>query len=225
MLNLLRRLRDKKYVLKAKTKDGEWEDIQEFDRYVGVSEIRDIIDELREQGYYSFRLEEKTKERTKLLWVRTYSSPKKRLLSTLNELKETLELINTIKEAFTEKVDTLSVIGSMASVLLSFRKICEQYPELCGIRRSEEDMFKTLLNMIISSRIATPQIAPQVVPQAVPQASPAPAPRKIVLPEPSPEAVEKINKIVEEAVEEVSKSLVGECEVIGECLEETSSSS
>jgi len=221
MLNLLRRLRDKKYILRAKTKEGEWEDIQEFDRYVGVSEIRDIIDELREQGYYSFRLEEKTKERTKLLWVRTYSSPRKRLYSTLNELKETLELVNTIKEAFTEKVDTLSVIGSMASVLLSFRKICEQYPELCGIRKSEEDMFKTLFNMIISSRIATPQIAPQVVPQT----SPAPAPRKIVLPEPSPEAVEKINKIVEETVEEVSKSLVGECEVVGECLEETSSSS
>lgn len=52
-----------KWVLKAKPSDSDsWEDIQEFDEPKTYSELRDLIDELRSEGYEGVRLDAYDKE-------------------------------------------------------------------------------------------------------------------------------------------------------------------
>ena len=98
------------YKLRARKKEGNrvhWEDIEEYDEYVRLPDIRETIDTLSEDGYDAFMLLECNDKGTdcRKRWVK-YVRRKTRngeLLSKsrlISELKELKELYNTLSQVF-----------------------------------------------------------------------------------------------------------------------------
>jgi len=221
------KLKKTKYVLKAR-KYGSWEDVEEYDRKVSLGEIGDLIEDLRSEGYDYVRLEEVDEQgrRVKLHWSKPLKPKGKKLKETLEEISETVEALKAIREAFKdESQDPYVVLASTVSMLESFRKICDNYPALCGKESSASDPIFQLILSLIQQRLAGQQYfqpaSYQPVLQTNPQSIPSNGqrPNQIIIPKPTPEAIDKINKIAQEALEKAMNTVVSECQAMGECLE------
>ena len=221
------KLKKTKYVLKAR-KYGSWEDIEEYDKKVSLGEIGDIIEDLRSEGYDYVRLEEVDEEgrRVKLHWSKPLKPKGKKLKETLEEISETVEALKAIKEAFKDEgQDPYVVLASTVSMLESFRKICDSYPALCGKESSANDPIFQIILSILQQRLAGQQYFQPAYYQPAPQSNPQPTPgngqrsNQFALPPPTPEAVDKINKIATEALERAMKTVVSECQALGTCIE------
>ena len=210
-----------KYVLKAR-KDGVWEEINEYDRYVSMSEVSDILDELKEDGYDYVRLDLINEEGKiiKTAWSKKWKPRGKFVQKAISEIKEYVEFIKAFKEALkTEEADPFAVMASAVSFLETFRKICDNYPILCGREKVGEDkLIESLLMKIIEARLGMPIASnPAPNPASAPMTNPASAsiPNIPV----SPEIAEKFNQIVEESMRKASELITTECQVIGKCEE------
>jgi len=221
------KLKKTKYVLKAR-KYGAWEDIEEYDKKVSLGEIGDLIEDLRSEGYDYVRLEELDDQgrRVKLHWSKPLKPRGRKLKETLDEINETVQTLKALKDAFKdESQDPYVILASTVSMLESFRKICDSYPALCGKESSTNDPIFQLILSILQQRLTNqPYFQPayyQPAPQSNPQPTPSNGqrPNEIVLPKPTPEAVDKINKIAQEALEKAMKTVVSECQAMGECVE------
>lgn len=220
------KLKKTKYVLKAR-KYGTWEDIEEYDKKVSLGEIGDLIEDLRSEGYDYVRLEELDDQgrRVKLHWSKPLKPRGRKLKETLSEITETVEALKAIREAFKdESQDPYVVLASTVSMLESFRKICDSYPALCGKESSTSDPIFQIILSILQQRLANqPYFQPPAY-QPAPQSniSPAPGngerPNQFVLPKPTQEGIDKINKIAQEALEKAMKTVVSECQAMGECI-------
>jgi hypothetical protein len=214
------KLKKTRYVLKAR-KYGSWEDIEEYDKKMSVSELSDTIEDLRSEGYDYVRLEEIDSEgkRVKIHWAKPLKPKGKKIKETLSEIQETVEALKIIKEAFKdENSDPYVVLASSISLLESFRKICDSYPALCGKDSSSNDPIMQFILGLIQSRLAQQPYYQYNQPQQQP--APIVTPSTTVIPKPSQEAVDKINKIVEEALDKAMKTVVSECQAIGSCQNE-----
>ena len=221
------KLKKTKYVLKAR-KYGSWEDIEEYEKKVSVSEVSDVIEDLRSEGYDYVRLEEVDEQgrRVKLHWSKPLKPKGKKLKETLEEISETVQALKAIREAFKdESQDPYVVLASTVSMLESFRKICDSYPALCGKESSASDPIFQIILSLIQQRLAGQQYFQPAYYQPAPQSnipqipSDGQRPNQIILPKPTPEAVDKINKIATEALEKAMKTVVSECQAMGECVE------
>jgi hypothetical protein len=221
------KLKKTKYVLKAR-KYGSWEDIEEYDKKVSLGEIGDLIEDLRNEGYDYVRLEELDDQgrRVKLHWSKPLKPKGKKLKETLDEISETVQALKAIKDAFKdENQDPYVILASTVSMLESFRKICDSYPALCGKESSTSDPIFQIILSLIQQRLTEQQSfqpayyqpATQNIAQSVP--SNGERPNQIVLPKPTPEAIDKINKIATEALEKAMKTVVSECQALGTCIE------
>lgn len=224
-MGLLGRLvgRRHRFVLKAR-REGVWEEITEYDRYVGMSEISDVLDDLREEGYDYVRLDEVDEEgrKVKVVWSKKWSKRGSGVQRAVNEIKEYAELLKTIKEALKgEETDPFAAIASAVSFLETFRKICDAYPMLCGKERSFDKIAAELMLRMLGfdgagSLLSSQQSGQQPVQQLqlVPQNGLS-IPKLFI----NPEAAEKFNKIVEESVRKASELITTECMVEEKCLE------
>jgi hypothetical protein len=210
-----------KYVLRAR-KDGVWEDIAEYDRYVGMAEISDVLDNLKEDGYDFVRLElvDEEGKRVKIAWSKKWKPRGKMIEKAVSEIKEYVEFIKAFKEALkTEENDPFAVMASAVSFLETFRKVCDNYPVLCGKEKMGEDrLIENLLMRIIEARLGMPISSnPTSNPAPAPTFNPTPAsiPNIPV----SPEVAEKFNQIVEESMKKASELITSECQVLQKCEE------
>ena len=208
-----------KYVLKAR-KGGEWEEINTYDRYVSMSEVSDTLDELKEDGYDYVRLDLINEEGkiVKTVWSKKWKPRGKMVQKAISEIKEYVEFIKAFKEALkTEEADPLAIMASAVSFLETFRKICDNYPVLCGKEKMGEDkLIENLLMRIIEARLGMP-IASNPAPNPAPAPITNPAPASIPNISVSPEVAEKFNQIVEESMKKASELITTECQVIGKC--------
>jgi len=221
------KLKKTKYVLKAR-KYGTWEDVEEYDRKVSLGEIGDLIEDLRSEGYDYVRLEEIDDQgrRVKLHWSKPLKPKGRKLKETLEEISETVQALKAIKEAFKDEgQDPYVVLASTISLLESFRKICDTYPALCGKESSTNDPILQIILSLVQQRLTGQQYFQPAYYQPAPQSnipqfpSDGQRPNQIVLPKPTPEAIDKINKIATEALEKAMKTVVSECQALGECVE------
>jgi hypothetical protein len=221
------KLKKTKYVLKAR-RYGTWEDVEEYDKKVSVSEVSDIIEDLRGEGYDYVRLEEVDDQgrRVKLHWSKPLKPKGKKLKETLEEISETVQALKAIKDAFKDEgQDPYVILASTVSMLESFRKICDNYPALCGKESSASDPIFQIILSILQQRLAGQQSFQPAYYQPATQSnipqipSNGQRPNQIVLPPTTPEAVDKINKIAQEALEKAMKTVVSECQAMGECIE------
>jgi hypothetical protein len=217
------KLKKTKYVLKAR-KYGSWEDIEEYDKKVSLGEIGDLIEDLRSEGYDYVRLEEVDDQgrRVKLHWSKPLKPKGKKLKETLEEISETVEALKAIREAFRDdSQDPYVILASTVSMLESFRKICDNYPALCGKESSTNDPIFQIIMSILQQRLANQQPFQPAYYQPALQNIPSNGerPNQVVIPKPTPEAVDKINKIATEALEKAMKTVVSECQALGTCLE------
>jgi len=224
-LGILGRLvgRRHRFVLKAR-REGVWEEITEYDRYVGMSEISDVLDDLRDEGYDYVRLDEVDEEgrKVKVVWSKKWSKKTSGVQRAVSEIKEYAELLKTIREVLKgEESDPFAAVASAVSFLETFRKVCDAYPVLCGKERSFDRVAAELMLRMLgfdggSSFLSSQQPVQQSVqqPQLVLQNMPS-VPRLQI----SPEVAEKFNKIVEESVRKASDLITTECMVEEKCLE------
>ena len=85
--------RRKNYVLKARC-DGQWEDVAEFDKKVNFSDVKDVIDEYREEGCDFFRLVEYPGG--KAVWAKSYK--KRRKEGGIEQVRQLLEEVQKLRE-------------------------------------------------------------------------------------------------------------------------------
>jgi len=215
------RKKPSKYVLKAR-KEGVWEEINEYDRYVSMSEVSDILDELKEDGYDYVRLDLINEEGKiiKTAWSKKWKPRGKFVQKAISEIKEYVEFIKAFKEALkTEENDPFAIMASAVSFLETFRKVCDNYPVLCGKEKMGEDkLIESLLMRIIEARLGMPMASNPASNPAPPPAF-SPAPTSIPNIPIAPEIAEKFNKIVEESMKKASELITTECQVIGKCEE------
>jgi hypothetical protein len=224
------------FKLKAyNAKTGEWEDIDEFDQPVRLSEIKDLIEELKEDGYTRFRLEDSKGQK---VWVRYYKAVERALTErNLSEIEKLADLFAKYVELNTKilenlsklrqepKIDPNELLASNIAFIQTIRNLCREVPWICGVEKtaSLEDMIMSLLfNMLLQQRLqptptAVQQPATQALQQAI-QQTPPPINPSLLAP-PTPEAAEVVNRAVMKALEETEKMWVTECKVMNTCVE------
>ena len=205
-----------RFVLKAR-KDGTWEDIEEYDEKKSLADISDEVDDLKDEGYDYVRFEEVDQygRKVKLHWAKKLKPPQKVINKTLEEMKQYTETLKAMKEALgIREQDPIESVAGIVSLMETFRKVCDAYPQLCGKEVGTGDKFlDRLLQAILESRLKVNIPPPQPQPQ-LPQAQSTPQ-----LPPPSPEVIQKINNIVKESVDKATSLVTTECQALGTCLE------
>lgn len=114
----------KKYVLKA-SKGGVVEEIEEYDRKVGVSEVAHHIAELSEQGYSGVYLVERDRRgRERVVWYKKLQkSSIKGIKDQLSEMAELMELIDKLRggrsmdEVLAELAVTINALKQLLPVI------------------------------------------------------------------------------------------------------------
>jgi hypothetical protein len=217
------------FVLKAYSPStGAWEEVEEFQEPKKLSEIRDLVDELKEEGYTRFRLEDSRGEK---VWVRYYKQLEQEVIrkqaSQVEQLQEMLEKYASTLERileFTTKIrgdrhiDPHEILASNIAMIQTIQNLCKQSPWICGVNPNEgfdKDllMLQMLMCMMTGGRMCfgfgVPQIpfqVPQYTAQQAPTPSPAPAPSPAPTPAPkvNPEALMPPTK---EAVDVVNQAV------------------
>jgi hypothetical protein len=192
----------------------EWEDVETYDRPVKLSEIKEYIEELIEDGYTRFRLEDSKGNK---VWVKYYKSRERseeeiadRFLSMMEKWATVMEKMSQIA---TPKFDPNELLASQVSVFLTIRNFCERFPDICGVSKTsiEDTLVQVLLGRLVPQQVATPSTAPT---------TPVPAPGRVVPPRPTEEGIRAVNEIVEKAMKEATEIWETECRVLGVCREE-----
>ena len=204
--------------------EDRWEEIEEFEKPVKISEIKDIIDELLEEGYTRFRLDDSKGEK---VWVRYYKSHEKKKeneIDTIDRFAQLMDRMTTVIEKLSslnkEKntLDPNEILASNIAFLTTIKNFCENFPQLCGVKSTEDDIVINLLMQMITGRQLT-QLQPQPIPQQTIQQTTQPKINPDLLMPPNEESIKIVNKAVEKAMEETAKIWETECKVIGTCQE------
>jgi hypothetical protein len=235
-MSFFRKLRNKcKYVLMGR-REGTWEELEEYDEKKSFSELKDFIDSLVEEGYDYFYLKEVCNNKTRKVWVKSYAQKKRKEPLDIDKLLEIKEKYEKLKELFGGKeVDPYEVLTANIALVLSIRRFCNEFPELCGIAGGVgggagrvHDYFSLLreIIMLFSGGTGSLEVAEENARKflswlgiKIPQAPTKVRPEHIKRSTESREAVELANRIVSEALKEASNITVSECQVAGVCLE------
>jgi len=225
------------FVLKAyNAQTGEWEEIDSYNEPKKLSELKDIIEEYKEDGYTRFRLED---SQGKKVWVRYYKTAedaiRKNAMSVVNQVEQLTEVVNKLVDAINKlkgenKVDPNEILASNIAFIQTIQNLCKQAPWLCGINPNEgfdKDlmMFQMLMQMLTGGSMnimATSPPPPQTVPPQPRQTTSTQTQLKVnpnVLTPPNEESAKIVNKAVAKALEETSKIWVTECKVLNTCEE------
>jgi hypothetical protein len=221
------------FTLKAyNAQSGEWEEIDSFNEPKKLSELKDIIEEYKEDGYTRFRLED---ARGQKVWVRYYKTAedaiRKNTMSVVSQVEQLTEVVNKLVDAINklkgnDKFDPNEILASNIAFIQTIQNLCKQAPWICGVSPTEDRDFmilQMLMQMFTGARgaqvqLPAPQIQPQVVqPPAVQQEAPKINPS--VLARPSEDAVKVVNSAVVKALEETARIWKTECQVLGACVE------
>jgi len=219
------------FTLKAyNAQAGEWEEIDTFNVPKKLSELKDIIEEYKEDGYTRFRLED---SRGQKVWVRYYKTAedaiRKNAMSVVSQVQQLTEIVNQLADTISKlrgenRLDPHEVLASNIAFIQTIQNLCKQAPWLCGFHESEDKdmMIMQMLMQLFTGGRATPMQVSAPAPMPPP---PPPAPQqppKInpnVLAQPSEESAKIINEAVAKALEETSKIWVTECRVLNACEE------
>lgn len=209
------------FKLKAYNKETkEWEDIDTYDTPVKFSEIKDQIEELLEEGYTRFRLED---SKSSKVWVKYYKSRERSEEDVADRFLSMMEKWSSIMEKMSQiavpKYDPNELLASQVSMFLTIRNFCERFPSICGMSE-RSDLLENILVQVLMSRLGyqpqpTVQQVPQTVPQQVTQTPSVTVPAK-----PTEEGVKVTNEIIEKALKEAAEMWETECKVLGVCKEE-----
>jgi len=219
------------FTLKAyNAQTGEWEEIDTFNEPKKLSELKDIVEEYKEDGYTRFRLEDSKGQK---VWVRYYKTAedaiRKNAMSVVNQVEQLTDVVNKLADTIAKlkgesKLDPNEVLASNIAFIQTIQNLCKQAPWLCGFHESEDKdmMIMQMLMQLLSSG----RTAPMQIPAPAPTPSPPPPaqqqPPKVnpdVLMPPSEESAKIVNEAVEKALEETSKIWVTECKVLNACEE------
>ena len=204
------------FKLKAYNKETkEWEDIDTFNAPVRFSEIKDQIEELLEEGYTRFRLED---SKSNKVWVKYYKSRERSEEDVADRFLSMMEKWSSIMEKMSQiampRYDPNELLASQVSMFLTIRNFCEKFPSICGMSE-KSDMLENVLIQVLMSRLGhQPQPPAQQVPQ-MPSAAALAAPAR-----PTEEGVKVTNEIIEKALKETAEIWETECKVLGVCREE-----
>ena len=146
-----------KWVLKAHDPDsGEWEEIEVFDKEKSYSDLKDRIEDLKEQGYDMVRLDAYDAEDNfvKRVFVKKLSTnrnkPTKQLQQTVMEFSETVvkmltNLTSTISTAYTQMLEMMSKVqqqrgdySTFLQEMLAYEIAKHQFLEMLGIKPGEQ---------------------------------------------------------------------------------------
>ncbi len=206
-LGILFRFKKKKYILKARIKEGNvsrWESIAEFNHKVSLEEVRDIIDSYLDEGYDAFRLDEYTVDNkfVKMHWFKSYKNVKKKEENILAQFIA----YETLKKELLAKLQS------------------------AGVVTGEDDFDKLLTFLDKLSRLQQYTQPFQQIPQE--QMIPQPQPTGTVQPQPQQEInmninIEELSKKAEEEAVKLKEKMANEvvdsltlCKKLGECIEE-----
>jgi nitrogen regulatory protein PII len=221
------------FTLKAyNAQTGEWEEIDSFNEPKKLSELKDIIEEYKEDGYTRFRLEDAKGQK---VWVRYYKTAedaiRKNAMSVVSQVQQLTEVVNQLVDTISKlrgdsKLDPNEILASNIAFIQTIQNLCKQAPWICGVSPSEDKDFmilQMLLQMFTGARGAQIQLpAPQVQMPAIQQTAVQQEVPKInpnVLVSPSEDAVKVVNSAVAKALEETAKIWKTECQVLGACVE------
>jgi hypothetical protein len=213
------------FTLKAyNAQTGEWEEIDSFNEPKKLSELKDIIEEYKEDGYTRFRLEDAKGQK---VWVRYYKTAedaiRKNAMSVVSQVQQLTEVVNQLVDTIAKlrgdnRLDPNEILASNIAFIQTIQNLCKQAPWMCGVSPSEDKdlmILQMLMQMFTGARAQIQMPPPQTatVPKEVPKINPN------VLASPSEEAVKIVNSTVAKALEETSKIWKTECQVLGACVE------
>jgi hypothetical protein len=174
--------------------------------------------------------------KTRKVWVKSYAQKKRKESFDIDKLLEIKEKYEKLRELFGGKeVDPYEVLTTNIALVLSIRRFCNEFPELCGMTgvagsgASRVHEYLSLLKEIVwlfSGGTGNLDLAEENARKflswlgiKIPQASTKVKSEYIKKSTESREAVEIANKIVSEALKEASNITVSECQVEGLCVE------
>jgi len=202
-----------RYVLKARNPKGEWEELGEYSQYIGVSDIMDIINEYREMGYTSFRLDVYDGSKfVKRAWTRTYPKKEERKGGwTIDDLIKLSELQQKIKEALgIKEIEPQDIIAN----IMYWESIKEELAKRIKTSTPEDEIsgFLKLLSSLRSLASGLPMTNP--TPSGNPSTAPTNStpPKNLALASNLPPEVEKeVNEILTNAEKKVEDALTPPC--------------
>jgi hypothetical protein len=208
------------FKLMGKSLDGEWEELEEYEDKKSLSDVKDTIEEYRDQGYYAFRLQD---SKGRVVWYKSYKRDKRTGMS-VDDILEMAKKYRALKEALSElggeKVDPYEVLASQVSMFTTIRKFCEQFPEICGRGFSGEglkgglEIVKWIVDMLGGGSL---ERAENVLESMLGFRREEKVSSEFIKGSITEEGARKINEIASRAVDEALKTVKSECEVVGTC--------
>ena len=208
------------FKLMGKSLDGEWEELEEYEDKKSLSDVKDTIEEYRDQGYYAFRLQD---SKGRVVWYKSYKRDKRSGMS-VDDILEMAKKYKALKEALSElggeRVDPYEVLASQVSMFTSIRKFCEQFPEICGRGFSGEglkgglEVVKWIVDMFGGGNL---ERAESVLEGLFGFKKEGRVSSSFIKGSITEEGAKKIDEIATKAVSEALEIVKSECEVAGTC--------
>jgi len=206
--------------LMGKNLDGEWEELEEYEEKKSLSDVKDVVEEYRDQGYYAFRLQD---SKGRVVWYKAYRRDKKTGMS-VDDVLEMAKKYKALKEALSElsgeRVDPFEVLASQVSMFTSIRKFCEQFPEICSRGTGGEslkaglEIVRWIINVFGGGSLERAEEALESMFLGRKEGKVSSSFIKKSITE---EGARKMDEIASKAVDEALKIVKSECEVAGTC--------
>jgi len=228
-----------KWVLKAKLQgSSEWEEIETYEEPKSYSDLKDVIDELKNEGYEAVRLDayDKDGKFVKRIFVRYFSSTKtmniyQQMQKTMMEMMNAqVEMMSKFAEMMTKLPSGMSYEDAIAQVLY-LKQLEKTLAEAMGLspNQIQNPEFMSFLMDILKELIKKymPEIEQKIAEKfgakkpSAPTPTPIPMPTPIPAPAPMPkvEVPEDIKKVIEDAKQKVFEQTLPPCVKEGICKE------
>jgi len=228
-----------KWVLKAKMQgSGEWEEIETYDEPKTYSDLRDTIEELKNEGYESVRLDayDKDGKFVKRIFVRYFSGTK--TMNLYQQMQKTMmDMMTHQVEMITKFMEMLSKLPSgmgyddAIAQILYLKELERQLVDALGLSPNQlqnpeftmflMDILKELIKKYmpeIEQRIAE-KFGAKKPPSPSPTPTPIPTPMIASTPLPKVEVPPDIKKVIEDAKQKVFEQTLPPCVKEGVCKE------
>jgi len=214
------------FTLKAKNVDGEWEEIDVFDKYMSFSELKDDIIELRKEGYYYFQLVD---ARGKPVWSKRYKRDVKTGMK-VEDIEEIVKRYKALKDLMREivsegHVDPYEVLASGVSMLTSIRRLCSEFPEICGTGGGISGfdaglrVVKWLIDWLGGGSLEKAEEVLEAITGIKLRSGGKKVSSEVAKKSITSEGKEWINKVAAESVKKATEIVKSECEAMGTCGE------
>jgi len=232
-----------KWVLKAKPAgSSDWEDIETYDEPKSYSDLKDIIDELKNEGYEAVRLDayDKSGRFVKRIFTRYFSTSKtltsyQQMQKMMNDLLEQqisfLDRVTSLVNKLAERMGSGTSYEDAIAQILYLKELERQIANALGLSPNQVqnpeftmflmDILKELIKKYmpeIEQRIAE-KFGAKKPPTPFPSPTPSPTPMPTPTPPPKVEVPPDIQKIIEDAKQKVFEQTLPPCVKEGICKE------